>query len=307
MTELSTLLLWVVLLVSLAGLYVGGNVLVSGGVSLARRAGIKKVVVGLTVVAVGTSMPEFFVSLFGALKGSPDISVGNVIGSNLANVGLALSIAVLIRKETGRFIDVNWDLSFLSGATFVFLIMCLDSKISRLDGIILFGLLILYILASTKREGVEVEEKKSISMPLLLIIVGIGLLGISAHYTVASGIELAARMGVSQLAIGMTAMALGTSLPEIFVSAVAAVRKEAGIGIGNVIGSNIFNLLGVAGGVSIIKPLFVNESLKKVFIPASLLVTLFLLTLAVFGIRFKRRHAVIILLIYFILVYHLFN
>ena len=301
MTELSTLLLWVVLLVSLAGLYVGGNVLVSGGVSLARRAGIKKVVVGLTVVAVGTSMPEFFVSLFGALKGSPDISVGNVIGSNLANVGLALSIAVLIRKETGRFIDVNWDLSFLSGATFVFLIMCLDSKISRLDGIILFGLLILYILASTKREGVEVEEKKSI------IIVGIGLLGISAHYTVASGIELAARMGVSQLAIGMTAMALGTSLPEIFVSAVAAVRKEAGIGIGNVIGSNIFNLLGVAGGVSIIKPLFVNESLKKVFIPASLIVTLFLLTLAVFGIRFKRRHAVIILLIYFILVYHLFN
>ncbi len=307
MTHLPTILVWLILLGSLGGLYLGGEVLVSGGVSLAKRAGIKRVVVGLTVVAVGTSMPEFFVSLFGALKGSPDISVGNVIGSNLANIGLALSIAVLIRKETGKFVDVTWDLTFLSGATLIFLFMSMDGKISRGDGLVLFLMLFLYILASARREGQEIEEEKSLSYPILLLISGIAILAVSAHYTVISGIELSKRMGISQLAIGMTAMALGTSLPEIFVSAVAAVKKEVGIGIGNVIGSNIFNLMGVAGGVAIIKPLDVNIRLVKVFIPASLIFALFLLFLSAFKIRLRRRHALLILVIYFVLVYNLFH
>lgn len=307
MANLPTIIVWLVLLASLGGLYVGGEILVSGGVSLAKRAGIKRVVVGLTVVAIGTSMPEFFVSLLGALKGSPDISVGNVVGSNLANIGLALSIAVLIRKETGKFIDVTWDLTFLSGATIVFLLMSMDEKIGRIDGLVLFLMLLLYMFASSRREGQEIEEEKSLSYPILLLVGGIIILAVSAHYTVVSGIEISSRMGISQLAIGMTAMAFGTSLPEIFVSAVAAIKKEVGIGIGNIIGSNIFNLLGVAGGVAIIKPLKVNMELVRVFIPASLVFTLFLLFLSVFKIRLKRRHALLILLVYFVLVYNLFH
>lgn len=307
MANLPTTIVWLVLLGSLGGLYLGGEVLISGAVSLAKRAGIKKVVVGLTVVAIGTSMPEFFVSLFGVLKGSPDISVGNVIGSNLANIGLALSIAVLIRKETGRFIDVTWDMTFLSVATLMFLFMSVDGRVARIDGLILFLMLFLYIFASAKREGQEIEEEKSLSYPILLLVMGIAILAFSAHYTVTSGIEISRRMGISQLAIGMTAMALGTSLPEIFVSAVAAVKKEVGIGIGNIIGSNIFNLLGVAGGVAIIKPLRVNTNLVRVFIPASLVFTLFLLFLSAFKIRFRRRHALLILIVYFVLVYNLFH
>ncbi len=307
MENLSLLLLWLVLLISLGGLYAGGELLVSGGVALANRLGIRKVVIGLTVVAMGTSMPEFFVSLFGALKGSSDISVGNVVGSNLANIGLALGLSVLIRKEVGRLKEVVWDLLFLSVMTAALWGMGLDREVSGWEGGLLFTGLIFYIFASSKRKRLEMEEEKSLSYPLALISVGIALLSLAANYTVKSGILISQKMGITTLAIGMTAMALGTSLPEISVSLVAAVRREGGIGVGNVVGSNIFNLLGVLGGVSLIKPLDINKNLLTVYIPASLGFTLFLLLLAVLRGRMDRRHSLLLLVAYFILMYYLFR
>ncbi len=307
MENLPVLLLWLILLLSLAGLYAGGELLVSGGVGLANRLGIRKVVIGLTVVAMGTSMPEFFVSLFGALKGSADISVGNVIGSNLANIGLALGISVLIRKEVGRLKEVIWDLLFLSAMTALFWAMGMDRKLSPWEGGILFAGLAVYILASSRRKRVEAEETKPLSYPLVLIAGGIGLLSLAANYTVKSGILISQRMGISTLAIGMTAMALGTSLPEISVSLVAAAKREGGIGVGNVVGSNIFNLLGVLGGVSMIKPLAINRNLMVIYIPASLGFTLFLLFLALWRGKMDRRHSLLLLVAYLILMYYLFR
>ncbi len=285
----------------------GGELLVSGAVALANRLGIRKVVIGLTVVAMGTSMPEFFVSLFGALRGSSDISVGNVVGSNLANIGLALGLSVLIRKAVGKLKEVVWDLLFLSVMTAILWTMGLDREISGWEGGLLLVGLFFYVFASSRRKRLEVEEEKSLSYPLLLIIVGIGVLSVAANYTVKSGILVSQRMGITTLAIGMTAMALGTSLPEISVSLVAAAKREGGIGVGNVVGSNIFNLLGVLGGVSLLRPLEINRSLLTVYIPASLGFTLFLLLLAAFRGRMDRRQALFLLVVYFILMYYLFR
>ncbi len=307
MEKFPVLWLWLVLILSLAGLYAGGELLVSGAVGLAERLGIRKVVIGLTVVAIGTSMPEFFVSLFGALKGSPDISVGNVVGSNLANIGLALSLSVLIRKEVGRLRDVIWDLLFLLVMTSVIEIMSLGGAIESWEGGLLFIGLIFYILASSRRKKEEVEETRSLANPLLLIILGMLLLSLSANYTVQSGILISQRMGISTLAIGMTAMALGTSLPEISVSLVAAIRREGGIGVGNVVGSNIFNLLGVLGGVAMIKPLEVSHKLATIYLPSSMLFTFALLFLAWAKGKMTRRHALVLFLVYLLLMYYLFR
>ncbi len=307
METFSAYVLGLILLASLGGLYVGGELLVSGAVGLAEKLGIRKVVIGLTVVAVGTSMPEFFVSLFGALKGSSDISVGNVVGSNLANIGLALALSVLIRKEVGHLRDVIWDLLFLLVMTSAVEIMGLGGVLEPWEGGLLFTGLVFYIIASSKRKREEADEARSLSNPLLLIILGILILSFSANYTVQSGILLSKKIGISTLAIGMTAMALGTSLPEISVSLVAAIKKEGGIGVGNVVGSNIFNLLGVLGGISMIKPLEISPRLINLYLPASIAFTGFLLALAWFKGRMNRRHALFLLLVYLALMYYLFR
>ncbi len=307
MSGLPLVVLWLILLGSIVSLYGASEVLVRGGAAVSERVGIKKVVIGLTVVAMGTSMPEFFVSLFGALKGSSDISVGNIIGSNLANLGLALAIAVLISKEVGNLSEVKWDLLLLNVITLIFLFFSLNGKLSRLNGLFLFIVLGFYIFASSKREGDIIIDERPIGYPLAMILIGIAILGLAGHYTVESGIEISKRMGISQLSMGMTAMAIGTSLPEIFVSVVAAIRKEGGIGIGNVIGSNIFNTLGVAGGVAIIKPLSVNSLFVKFFIPIYMIMLLFLLLLSLLRIKIVKITAGLILVVYFLLVLRLFK
>jgi len=243
-----------------AMLYYGAEWIVKGGSNIATRLGIPSLVIGLTIVAFGTSLPELIVSVIAALEGSSAIAVGNVVGSNVANVGLVLGLSALIFPIT-----VNYD--YLKRDLFIYLVVCtlfiffvFDGRLSQFEGMIFVISLIFYILFCIKSptgEKSEVEEVVEGGMWNLvgLIIGGIAFLSIGADLFVDGAIFMAQYLGISEVVIGMSVVAFGTSLPELATSAMAAFRKESAISVGNIVGSNIFNILSVLGIASMIHPL----------------------------------------------------
>lgn len=234
--------------------------LTKGAVAVAERLKVPQVVIGMTIVAIGTSMPEFFVSLCSAVKGTADLAVGNIVGSNIFNslaiVGCAAAVApIAILPQT-----VRRDIPFALVASVLLLILCLDSVISRLDAAILFALFLVFIVFTLReaRAG-KTEEKTSKPMSVggsLLLIVGglVGLIGGSELF-VDNASALASSLGVSDAVIGLTIVACGTSLPELATSVVAAKKGNSGIAIGNVLGSNVFNILMILGITGLITPM----------------------------------------------------
>jgi cation:H+ antiporter len=262
-----------VLLFGLILLVVGSDALVRGAAALARRLGISPLVVGLTVVAFGTSAPELAVNLTAALRGNPGISFGNVIGSNLANIGLVVGLAALMRPLEIQTSVVRRELPMLMLATVVAFVFALDSALGgspasryeRGDGIVLLLLMsvfIYYTVADVFRQRRTTEAEVGLathawSIPFSLALVTAGLVGLvaGAHYTVEGAVGIARAAGISEAVIGLTVVAIGTSLPELAASLVAAWRGQTGIAIGNVIGSCLFNLLLVLGTTATIQPI----------------------------------------------------
>ncbi len=241
-------------------LYYGAEWIVKGGGNIATRLGIPSLVIGLTVVAFGTSLPELIVSVIAALEGSSAIAVGNVVGSNVANVGLVLGLSALIFPITVNFNHLKRDFFIYLAVCALFIFFAFDGRLSQFEGLVFFISLIFYILLCIKSpsgEETETEELIEGGMGKLvaLIIGGIILLSIGADIFVDGAIFLARYMGVSEVVIGMSVVAFGTSLPELATSAMAAFRKESAISVGNIVGSNIFNILSVLGIASIIHPL----------------------------------------------------
>ena len=260
-----TLIAVIKLLAGFAMLFLGGDWLVDGGVALARRFRISSLVIGMTIVAFGTSAPELLVSMTSAIKGSAGIAMGNVLGSNIANIGLILGLTALLCPIPTENRKVTANGLVMIAASLLLLVFSLKGGISRIEGTVLFAGIILFTVISIRKgragaspEGPEseVHEKKmSVAVALLLIILSCALLAFGADFMVDGATVLAKSIGVSDKVIGLTIVALGTSLPELAASVAAAMKKEMDISIGNIIGSNIFNILCVLGVSCSIRPI----------------------------------------------------
>ncbi len=256
------------LIVGLIMLVFGGDYLVKGAASLAKRWGISTLVVGLTVVAFGTSMPELVVNIYSAFKGATDLAVGNIIGSNISNIFLILGISAIIYplavKESTTWKEIPF--AMLAGVMILFMGNDIlfdglgENILTRTDGLALLSVFIIflyYVFNLAKNGAVEQEEMQVFTWirSIVFLIAGIGLLFLGGKLLVDNAIILARLAGMSEALIGLTIVAVGTSLPELVTSAMAAYRKQADIAVGNIVGSNIFNIFWILGITSTIKPL----------------------------------------------------
>ena len=239
----------------------GADFLTEGAAALARRVNVPEIVIGLTIVAAGTSAPELFVSLVSALKGTPDLAVGNVVGSNTMNCMLIVGCAAMVAPMTISRSTVKKDIPFAVGASVVLMLLALNGFLGRFDGIVLlagFALFMVYSLRQAKNgQGDTPTEEKQQNPWLSLLFIVLGLVGlvIGSNLFVDHTSSLALALGISEGVVGLTVVAGGTSLPELATSVVAARKGQSAIAIGNVIGSNVFNILLILGLTATISPL----------------------------------------------------
>lgn len=258
---------FVLIVVGLLLLILGGNWLLKAAVGFSLRLNIPKIVIGMTVVSFATSAPELVVSVKAALNGHADLALGNVIGSNIANLGLVLGITIILSTITIQksFYKTDWPVMMISSLILYF-ILAFDGKIEQYEGIILVSLLItflIYLLRFQKTAVLDEMPEDDEELPLykdvfFMAIGGVALWG-GSELLIQGATDLAIDMGVSTRVIGVTIVSVGTSIPELAASVVAILKKEKAISLGNLIGSNIFNILAVLGITSIITPLSVSD------------------------------------------------
>lgn len=249
---------YLLFIVGLLGLFFGGEYLVRGASSIARRFGISPLVIGLTIVGFGTSAPELLVSVNAALAGQPAIAIGNVLGSNIANILLILGVSAVIAPLIIPARRLARDLAFMLLATAVIWVMLLDGVVTRLEGGILIAGLAVFLFMAFSSGSVPQEDdpmETSIAKATLMTLGGLGLLVIGAHFLVDSASTIARTFGISEAVIGLTIVAVGTSLPELATSVIAAYRRQTEIAVGNVVGSNIFNIFSILGITALITPI----------------------------------------------------
>ena len=262
---------FLLLVLGIGLLYAGGEGLVRGAAHLGRRLGLSPMVIGLTIVSMGTSSPELAASLAGVFQGAPAVAMGNIIGSNIANLSLVLGVtgAIWPLAVAARIIQLEVPVMLLTSAL-VFPSVW-DSRVSRLEGAALLAILVIYLISLLwKRapEDAEVSAEfdeafgdrwRSVGVSLLMVVAGIGLLVAGAQALIQGAVGMARSLGVGERVIGLTVVAFGTSLPELASSLVAAARKEGDIVIGNLIGSNVFNILFILGTTAAVRPVAVVE------------------------------------------------
>ncbi len=285
----------------------GADWLIEHSSSIARRWGIPALIVGLTVVAFGTSLPELAVSLFGALFGSPDISVGTVVGSNIMNIALILGLTAAIAPLAIKERTLIYEFPFVIVSALFLLILSNDNNIfgintftlGRFDGTVLllvFAIFFIYIYSFYKNRNTEAKKEFEMEYKkigklwhnFVFILLGIVALFVGGRILVFSAVDIATIMGLSEKVIGLTIVALGTSLPELFTSITAMLKQESGIAVGNIIGSNIFNILWVIGLVAVIKPLSVNPQIVYFDMVIMLVFSLLLVLFATTGKKLVR-------------------
>ena len=308
--DLLTLILFAVGVVLLL---VGAEALVRGAARLAVTFGISPLVVGLTVVAFGTSAPELAVNVSSAAQGQSDIGVGNIVGSNVFNIlfilGLAATIAPLVVSQQ----VVRLEVPLMIAVSVVFLLFALNGNVSTLEGAILFAGIVVYtvwVIRKSRREGKAVQEEYekefsgydqtpiAMAKDLGLVVGGLGLLVLGSHWFVEGAVEMAEFFGVSELVIGLTVVAMGTSMPEVATSVVASIRGERDIAVGNVVGSNLFNILMVLGLTSFIAKggIDVPDAALRFDIPVMIVVAVACLPVFVTGKEIARWEGVVFLL-----------
>ena len=259
----------------------GADWLTDGAVNIASRFGVSQMVIGLTIVAMGTSMPELCVSMVSALKGTPDLAVGNVVGSNTLNTLLIVGCSALVAPIMVKRSSVRRDIPFAVLASLLMLIFCLDGGIDRLDATLLFILFAMFMFVTVKYGKNEGTEAKTTAAPLgkatLLLVVGLVCLILGSNLFVDNASFIASTLGVSDAVIGLTIVAGGTSLPELATSMVSAKKGNSDIAIGNVIGSNVFNILMIIGVTGLVKPMHIKgiTSLDLIVMLASILLLWF--------------------------------
>ncbi len=296
-------------------LFSGGELLVRGASRLASRLGLSTLFIGLTVVACATSLPELVVSMLATLEGQPEIATGNVIGSNIANIGLVLGISALAAPIYLQFSTIWRDLAVSVVATLAFALAALGGWLGRPEAAAMFAGLLVYLAwsyrgARARSDGVEASlitagkvalgraELLAVGRSMLQVAAGLALLVGGAHLAVVSAVEIAALAGLSRTVVGLTIVAVGTSLPELATSLVAAVKREPAIAVGNVLGSNIFNLLGILGLVGLVEPLSVSTNILRYDVPVALAFTFLCISLMWTGCRLSRSEGLLLLVTY---------
>jgi cation:H+ antiporter len=316
----------VILALGVGALYYGAEWLVKGSARLGMALGWSPIVIGLTVVSLGTSAPELVVCVAAALRGNGDLAVGNVIGSNLANIGLVLGLtgAIMPLQVAGRV--VRREVPVMIIITLLVYPLLLDLTVGRLEGFALLVLLVGYLYYVMRESGSEAPEivaefEQVIAMgegesslepgeeapkvpgggrrAVTFVVVGVVALTVGGELIVRSAIEVADWLGMSDLFVGLTVVAIGTSLPELATSVVAAIRRQSDIAVGNIIGSNIFNLTAVLGISSLVQPLHIDASVLTQEYPAMLVLSLLVLPIARMGFRIRRFEGMLLLVGYF--------
>jgi len=309
-------LMILLLLGGILALYFGADWMVRGAARLQGLLGLSPIVIGLTVVSLGTSAPELFVALLATLKGSADIAVGNVLGSNLANIGLILGLTAVVSPLYVADRVVKREVPVMIGLTLLVGPLIMDGRIDRRDGFLLSALLGIYLTFVVFRgrkapvplvpayrpieEAAKAGERRDMVLALGLLVVGTGGLVLGGRAIVEAAVFLSQRLGISELGMGLTVVAVGTSLPELATSVMAAARRETDIAVGNVIGSNIFNITGVLGLTGLIKPIAVDPGVLWVEFPAVIALSLLALLVCLLpskgeGFRIRRWEGALLL------------
>ncbi|MCY4398974.1 MAG: calcium/sodium antiporter [Gemmatimonadetes bacterium] len=296
-------------------LYFGAEWLVRGSARIAATLGISPIVVGLTLVSLGTSAPELVVCVIATLNGEGGLLMGNVLGSNLANIGLIMGATALLSPLPVADRVISRDVPIMLLITVLIFPLVLDGQIDLGDGVILLALLVVYVAFTFStaeediqeiREGVGslaageegVEPAKSLVRNLALVAAGAVGLGVGGQAIVRGATFLAAELGASMTVIGLTIVAIGTSLPELVTSLVAAARKHADIAVGNIVGSNIFNLTAVMGGSALVRSYQVDSSILTLQLPAVLILSALVWPVAGSARKVRRLEGFLLLVVY---------
>ena len=296
-------------------LYFGAEWLVRGSARIAATLGISPIVVGLTLVSLGTSAPELVVCVIATLNGEGGLLMGNVLGSNLANIGLIMGATALLSPLPVADRVISRDVPIMLLITVLIFPLVLDGQVDLGDGVILLALLVVYVAFTFStaeediqeiREGVGslaageegVEPAKSLVRNLALVAAGAVGLGVGGQAIVRGATFLAAELGASMTVIGLTIVAIGTSLPELVTSLVAAARKHADIAVGNIVGSNIFNLTAVMGGSALVRNYQVDSSILTLQLPAVLILSALVWPVAGSARRVRRLEGFLLLVVY---------
>jgi cation:H+ antiporter len=297
----------------------GGEILLRGDVSLARCLGLSSLLIGMTVVAAATSMPEMVVAVASGLRGAPDIGVGNVVGSNIANILLILGVAALLYPMETRPHNVLRDGLAMLGSTGLFIVFAVTGTVGRLDGTVMLALLIAYLAYSYRRdrklngatdapaapEGVPLC--RSMPVALLFVGVGVGVLVVGSKLLVDGAVDLARTAGVSEAVIGLTLVAVGTSLPELATAVVASFRRHPEVALGNVLGSNLFNIMAIIPALALTTPVAIAPELLDFDVWFMAAVTVVAFVAMVTGWRIGRVEAATFLVAYVLYIGFLFK
>ncbi len=308
----------ILILVGFAFLISGGDLLLKSAVSISLRLRIPKIIIGMTVVSFATSAPELIVSVKSALEGFPDLAVGNIIGSNIANLGLVLGITLLVTKMDVQksFFTTDWLVMMIASFLF-YVFMVNDLMISFLEGVILFSSLILfiiYLLVYQKDtlidEGSDEGLILSNSKNLMFLILGIVGLWVGSELLIKGAVDAAKDFGVSERIIGISVVSVGTSIPELVTSLIAVMKKEKAISLGNLIGSNIFNILAVIGLTSMITPINIVEqalSSRDIYWMLAISFSILLLVFLPKKMQLDKKSGAFLLAIYIVFIYQIFS
>ncbi len=285
----------------------GSDFFIDSSTYIARRFGVSELIIGLTLVSVGTSLPEFGASVYASYYGSGAIAVGNIIGSNIANIGLVLGVTIMLSSIKISRDLLKRDSYVMLGVSFLFVSIAVDG-VSRLDGLILIAVFLLYIrLLYAVQRMAEIDVSPSLNnssegakmfKKIIEFIAGCAGVFLGAKLLVESAIDIAAAIGVTQSVIGVTLVAFGTSVPELAVCITAIKKKAEDIAIGNVIGSNIFNILWVGGVASLVSPLAVDETLIRFSMPVMIFVAALLLVFMRTKWKLERWEGAVLILLY---------
>jgi cation:H+ antiporter len=298
-------------------LYVGGEALVRSSVQLARVLGVTPLVVGLTVVAFGTSTPELAATLVAAARGAPELALGNVIGSNSANLGFILGLAAAVSPIHAEARFIRREIPFMLGVSVLLVLLLADGALGRIEGVLflsLFGPYLWLLLSGTERGQVESEfvaEYAKARLPWWQATAGVAagsLLIVAGAYVLVEGaVQIARSLGVPERVIGLTMVAFGTSLPELAATLVAAIKRESDIALGNLIGSNVFNVIGILGITSLVKPIRIDIAASWFDLGVMLGISLLALLLFRSGQRLGRSEGGLLLVCYLAYVTYLYS
>jgi cation:H+ antiporter len=307
---------WALTALGFVLLWLGAEALIRGSSKLAESYGISPLLVGLTVVAFGTSLPELGVCLLAAYREHSDFAVGNIVGSNIANIGLIIGLSALLKRIKVRQLQLRIDLNWaLAAALIVGLWSWTSGTINHIHGLIMLGLLAVYLIQLVRRErakamGPEVQRTelkgKQRAVEALFVLVGLVMLPLGAHFLIEGATQLAQRFGVSELVIGLTLLAVGTSLPELATGLVGVLRGQGALVLGNVIGSNILNVFLVLGITSTMINLPIDPAARNFSIPAMILFSLGFMFVCWRGMRISNFEGLCLLAAYGIYIWMLF-